>query len=98
MTTQRIRIAETGRTILLLLGEKAGIRAGVRLISSQISRPLHTWAMSDINRARALRQKPTWAEKLVWSWLRLTLALTLTLTPRRGNSYQRFSEVRKLAV
>ena len=26
--------------------------------------------MPDINRARALRQKPTWAEKLVWSWLR----------------------------
>ena len=26
--------------------------------------------MPDIARARALRQKPTWAEKLVWSWLR----------------------------
>ena len=26
--------------------------------------------MPDIARARALRRKPTWAEKLVWSWLR----------------------------
>ncbi len=26
--------------------------------------------MPDIERARALRQKPTWAEKLMWSWLR----------------------------
>ncbi len=26
--------------------------------------------MPDIARARALRKKPTWAEKLVWSWLR----------------------------
>ena len=26
--------------------------------------------MPDIERARSLRQKPTWAEKLVWSWLR----------------------------
>ena len=26
--------------------------------------------MSDIERARALRKKPTWAENLVWSWLR----------------------------
>jgi len=26
--------------------------------------------MADIDRARALRQKPTWAEKLMWSWLR----------------------------
>ena len=26
--------------------------------------------MPDTARARALRQQPTWAEKLVWSWLR----------------------------
>ena len=26
--------------------------------------------MPDFERARALRKKPTWAEKLVWSWLR----------------------------
>jgi len=26
--------------------------------------------MPDTDRARALRQKPAWAEKLVWSWLR----------------------------
>ena len=26
--------------------------------------------MPDTDRARALREKPTWAEKLVWSWLR----------------------------
>ena len=26
--------------------------------------------MPDTDRARVLRQKPTWAEKLVWSWLR----------------------------
>ena len=26
--------------------------------------------MPDIEHARALRKKPTWAEKLVWSWLR----------------------------
>ena len=26
--------------------------------------------MSNIERARALRHKPTWAEKLMWSWLR----------------------------
>ncbi|MBI5383635.1 MAG: DUF559 domain-containing protein [Verrucomicrobia bacterium] len=26
--------------------------------------------MRDIERARALRQKQTWAEKLMWSWLR----------------------------
>jgi very-short-patch-repair endonuclease len=26
--------------------------------------------MPDTERARALRKKPTWAEKLVWSWLR----------------------------
>src|ERR1700691_5141808 len=27
-------------------------------------------AMADIERARQLRQTETWAEKLVWSWLR----------------------------
>ncbi|MEI6194806.1 MAG: DUF559 domain-containing protein [Verrucomicrobiota bacterium] len=26
--------------------------------------------MPDANRARALRTKPTWAEKLMWTWLR----------------------------
>ncbi len=51
-------------------GERARVRASVHLISSQIFRPLYTWLMPDVKRARSLRKNPTWAEKLMWSWLR----------------------------
>lgn len=32
--------------------------------------PLHARAMADIDRARQLRRDQTWAEKLMWRWLR----------------------------
>jgi very-short-patch-repair endonuclease len=54
------------------------VRANVHLITSKIPAPPYTSAMPDIDRARALRKKSTWAEKLMWSWLR----------DRRFNAYK----------
>ncbi len=46
------------------------MRASVQTILFFNPRPFYIFAMPDTYRARALREKPTWAEKLVWSWLR----------------------------
>src|SRR6266404_3396431 len=55
---------------LPLLGERAGVRASVNSIL-RISRCSVTLRfMPDTARTRALRKKPTWAEKLLWRWLR----------------------------
>jgi very-short-patch-repair endonuclease len=53
-----------------LLGERAGVRASV---NSNLPRPIifrQAGPMANIKRARQLRKKPTWAEKLMWRWLR----------------------------
>ena len=46
------------------------MRADVHTILFFTPYPFYAFAMPDTDRARALRKKPTWAEKLVWSWLR----------------------------
>ena len=46
------------------------MRADVHIILFFTPVVLYRLAVPDTNRARALRKKPTWAEKLVWRWLR----------------------------
>jgi very-short-patch-repair endonuclease len=53
------------------MGESlAGVSESVHTILFFTPDSLYTLAMPDTERARALRKKPTWAEKLVWGWLR----------------------------
>ena len=58
--------------LLGVLGERVGVRASVFSFTVLFSRAICIYArgMPDIERARTLRKKPIWAEKLVWSWLR----------------------------
>ena len=53
-----------------LLGERAGVRASVNSVLFHWRYVAIMPAMPDTNPARVLRKKPTWAEKLVWRWLR----------------------------
>ena len=48
----------------------AGVRASNNLTSPEFKGVVHSCPMPDIQRARALRKKSTWAEKLMWRWLR----------------------------
>ena len=50
-------------------GEEAG-EGGRKKPTSFLSRIFYLFIMSNVERARVLRKKETWAEKLMWRWLR----------------------------
>src|SRR5439155_18297934 len=60
---------ETPAGYSLSPGERARVRASQKQTSFTRS-PSYLPVMADIQRARQLRKKETWAEKLVWRWLR----------------------------
>ena len=66
----RVCIIRERRMVHPLLEERAGVRASVNSVLFHWRYVAIMPAMPDTNLARVLRKKPTWAEKLVWRWLR----------------------------